>query len=202
MIEVKKESYSEILKLVIKMHSNAEIERITGASKKVIYNLRKMYNIFLYETGRMNELEQLIYFGKNNQEIQNETSYIYEEIKKARKKLCVRSPKSSYESNYDEIGKLVMADLSNKDIKLQLKCSDHAITKIRKRLQKPSPSNRDKVIFEYKKHHPNEPRIKADKALDDMIAFGFTVDEISYEYNYGRDVVLQRYTEIHTENNA
>ncbi len=199
---MKKESYSEILKLVIKMHSNAEIERITGASKKVIFKLRKMYNSFQYEGGRMSKLEESIYFGKSTQSLLQETSYSEEEIKAARKKLCIRSPKSTYESNYAEIEKLVMADLSNKDIKLQLKCSDHSISKARKKLQKPSPSNRDKPKFEYKKYLPNEQRIKPDKALDDMIAFGFTVDEISYEYNYGRDVVLQRYTEIHTKNNA
>ena len=192
---MEKESYSEILKLVIKMHSNAEIGRITGASKGIIHKLRQMYNSFQYKGGRLTELEESIYFGKSTQSLLQETSYSEEEIKAARKKLCVRSPKTAYESNYDEIEKLVMGGLRNKEIRNQIRCSDHAITKIRKKLQKPSPRN-EKYTFDYKEHKPDEPRIMPDKALDEMILFGFTVDEISNEFNYGRDVVLERYTEL------
>lgn len=195
------DSFSQILKHIIKGHSNAEIESTTGAPRSVIYKLRQMYNSFQYKGGRFNELEESIYLGKSNQEILKETSYAESEIKRARKKLFIRSPKTDVIYDAEELEKLVLAGLANKEIRLQIKCTDHVIYKIRKRLQKPSPHLSKQEKFDYKEHHPDAPRIKPDKSLDDMIAFGFTVDEISNEYNYGREIVLQRYNEQFSINN-
>tara|TARA_B100001059_G_C17785387_1_gene556768 strand:+ start:71 stop:667 length:597 start_codon:yes stop_codon:yes gene_type:complete len=193
--------YSEILKLVIKGQTTSAIVNTTGASRRLVYNIRKQYNSLQYARGRMNELEESIHLGKKNNEILNETSYTQEEILIARRKLGVKSPQECYEGNAEEVEKLVMENLSNADIRKQITCSHYSISKARERLQKPSPNKYDRCKFDYKEHNPEEPRLAPDQSLDDMITYGFTVDEISSEFNYGRDVVLRRYIKLSIENN-
>ncbi len=133
------------------------------------------------------ELDNLIMNGLSLKSIHRITQISYRKISKRKREVI------GIVAKYDRdliIG-LIDYNLRNPDIREIVGCSDHTIRKYRLLINKPSPRY-IKSSFAYKEHCEIEEKIAPDAKLDELIKFGFTVDEIDSEYNYGRKNILER----------
>lgn len=150
-----------------------------------------------------NQIVELVKDGYTAKAIKEKTGCSLSNIYRIRK-IMINSSKEEKKPKAKKEGKeyrdsliigLIEYQLTNVDIGKIVDCSVSTINILRKKVGIPAPVP-IKSGFNYREHTRLKRKLKPDTKLDEMLKYGFTIQEILNEYNYEEESVHLRVKHI------